>query len=644
VSSAGEWLHGKTSPLTHDAKGVFSGLEQGIPVTRYHSLAGAHVTLPKELEVTSWIAKADGSPGVIQGVRHKTLAIEGVQFHPESILTQSGRGMIRNFLLMQDGTWDQNSNSQPALKENDSTTPAPKKSNNILQRIYASRRAAVAAQREIPSQRMADLQAAYDLNAAPPQIPFVQRLKQSPFDLSLMAEIKRGSPSKGVFALDINAPVQAKKYALAGASTISVLTEPEWFKGSIDDLRAVRQVLNGMPNRPAILRKEFIFDEYQILEARLAGADTVLLIVKMLEDELLKRLYDYSLSLGMEPLVEVQNAEEMTRAVKLGSKVIGVNNRNLESFEVDLGTTGRLRSMVPESTIICALSGINTHDDVLSSKKDGVNAILVGESIMRAPDATKFISQLCSGTEPADPLPNKTKLKVKICGTRSAEAATQAVKSGADYVGICLVPGVKRCISDETALAISEAVHSFKTATADDAKDDSLSTVGATDFFSASPSRLKSNRPQLAGIFQNQPLSEVLDLQRRYNLDLVQLHGDEPIEWANLIPVPVIRCFKPGQIGVSIRGYHTIPLLDSGSGSGKLLDVSKVEEVLRKDSTLHVFLAGGLNPNNVAEAVKALGPLGDRVLGVDVSSGVEEDGKQSLQKIDAFVQNAKAIR
>lgn len=645
MKSAGEWLHGKTSPLTHDSKGVFAGLDQGIPVTRYHSLAGEHVTLPEDLEVSSWVARPDGSPGIIQGVRHKTLAIEGVQFHPESILTQSGRGMIRNFLLMQGGTWAKNSNIQPVIKANAAGSADGKpKANNILQQIYASRRSAVAAQREIPSQRMADLQAAYDLGAAPPQIPFINRLRQSPFDLSLMAEIKRGSPSKGIFALDINAPVQAKKYALAGASVISVLTEPEWFKGSIDDLRAVRQVLNGMPNRPAILRKEFIFDEYQILEARLAGADSVLLIVKMLDDDLLKRLYTYSQSLGMEPLVEVQNAEEMTRALALGSKAIGVNNRNLESFEVDLGTTGRLRSMVPENTIICALSGINTHDDVLSSQKDGVNAILVGESIMRAPDATKFISQLCSGSEPAEKPLKSDSLKVKICGTRSAEAALKAVESGADFVGICLVPGVKRCISPETAKAISEAVHSFNRPTATSVSDSSVSLQGATDYFSASAARLKSSRPKIVGIFQNQPLSEVLELQRAYDLDLVQLHGDEPIEWANLIPVPVIRCFKPGQVGIGLRGYHTIPLLDSGSGSGKLLDVSKVEQVLRQDPELRVFLAGGLNPDNVTEAVKALGPLGDRVIGVDVSSGVEEDGKQSLEKIKAFVDNAKSFR
>ncbi|KAL6851070.1 anthranilate synthase / indole-3-glycerol phosphate synthase [Amphichorda felina] len=644
VASAGEWLHGKTSPLTHDAKGVFSGLPQNVPVTRYHSLAGTPVSLPECLETTAWVSNPDGSPGVIQGVRHKTFTVEGVQFHPESILTQEGRTMIKNFLQVQGGTWEENERLHKAAPAQSTVTaPVKSKSNNILKQIYANRKAAVAAQKMIPSQRMEDLQAAYDLNAAPPLVPFVNRLRQTPFDVALMAEIKRGSPSKGIFALEINAPVQARKYALAGASVISVLTEPEWFKGSIEDLRAVRQVLNGMPNRPAILRKEFIFDEYQILEARLAGADTVLLIVKMLDTELLERLYKYSVSLGMEPLVEVQNAEEMSTAVKLGSKVIGVNNRNLESFEVDLKTTSRLRSMVPENVIICALSGINTYQDVLENKKDGVNAVLVGEAIMRSPDATQFISQLCSG-QPApvntDPAPS---LYVKICGTRSPEAATEAVESGADFVGICLVPGAKRCISHETALSISKAVHSYSSPLPSKA-DVPVPTAGATDFFSATSTRLVSSRPRLVGIFQNQPLHDVLEKQELYDLDMVQLHGDEPIEWSNLIPVPVIRCFKPGQVGVGIRGYHTVPLLDSGSGSGKLLDVSKVEEVLRNDPDLRVFLAGGLSPDNVAQAVKSLGKLGERVIGVDVSSGVEEDGKQSLKKITAFVNAAKEIR
>ncbi|KAK3374962.1 indole-3-glycerol phosphate synthase-domain-containing protein [Podospora didyma] len=647
VSFAGEILHGKTSPLSHDSKGVYAGLVQGLPVTRYHSLAGTHVTLPNTLEVTSWIANEDGSKGVIMGVRHKEYTIEGVQFHPESILSAEGGVMLKNFLKMQGGTWAENEQLQKSAQANGTSASADagKKpsggENNILQNIYAHRKVAVAAQKQVPSQRPSDLQAAYKLNLAPPQISLVDRLRQSPFDVALLAEIKRGSPSKGIFALDIDAPSQAHKYALAGASVISVLTEPEWFKGSIEDLRAVRQVLNGMANRPAVLRKEFIFEEYQILEARLAGADTVLLIVKMLETELLDRLYKYSLSLGMEPLVEVQNADEMAIAIKLGAKVIGVNNRNLESFEVDLGTTGRLRSMVPEDTFLCALSGINSHQDVLDCKKDGVNGILVGEAIMRAPDASQFIRQLCAGlTTPAPTLGPEPPL-VKICGTRSAEAATAAIKAGADFVGMILVPGTKRCVSHETALSISAAVHSAARTAAGEA---AMVPRTATDFFSLSGEGLRKRGPLLVGVFMNQPLEEVLEKQQLYNLDVVQLHGNEPVEWATLIPVPVIHKFGPGEPGLGLRGYHALPLLDSGAGSGKLLDFESVKSTLDGDENLRVMLAGGLTPDNVVDAVAALGPFSNRILGVECASGVEVDGTQSLEKIEAFVQAAKAIR
>ncbi|KAL2134269.1 hypothetical protein VTI74DRAFT_636 [Chaetomium olivicolor] len=649
VSFAGEILHGKTSPLSHDAKGVYAGLAQGLPVTRYHSLAGTHVTLPECLEVTSWISNGDGTKGVIMGVRHKEYTIEGVQFHPESILSADGRTMFKNFLHMQGGTWAENERLQKAAEASKAATitskrdekPASAPKNNILQKIYAHRRAAVAAQKQIPSQRPSDLQVAYDLNLAPPQISLVDRLRQSPFDVALMAEIKRGSPSKGIFALDIDAPSQARKYALAGASVISVLTEPEWFKGSIEDLRAVRQVLNAMPNRPAVLRKEFIFEEYQILEARLAGADTVLLIVKMLEVDVLERLYKYSLSLGMEPLVEVQNAEEMATAIKLGSKVIGVNNRNLENFEVDLGTTGRLRSMVPKGTFLCALSGINSHQDVLDCKRDNINGVLVGEAIMRAPDASKFIRELCAGPEASAPKLETEPLLVKICGTRTPEAATEAINAGADLIGMILVPGTKRCVSHDAALAISGAVHKLSLFTSSEAIN---VPAAATDFFTLSTELLRKKRPLLVGVFMNQPLEEVLEKQRLYNLDVVQLHGDEPLEWACLIPVPVIRKFKPGQVGVGVRGFHALPLLDSGAGSGQLLDVEGVKATLEGDRELSVFLAGGLEPDNVAEKVKALGPLAERVVGVDVSSGVEVDGKQNLERIRGFVKAAKAIR
>ncbi|CAN8096696.1 unnamed protein product [Discula destructiva] len=649
VSQTGEILHGKTSPLAHDSKGLYQGVAQGLPVTRYHSLAGTHVSLPPCLEVTSWITKDDGSQGVIMGIRHKEYTVEAVQFHPESILSADGRVMFKNFLLTQGGTWIESQQLQKNTVATTTTTTtngvqtktATPKNNNILKQIYDHRKVAVAAQKQIPSQRFEDLQAAYDLNCAPPQLPFVERLRQSPFDVSLMAEIKRASPSKGIFALDISAPTQAKKYALAGASVISVLTEPEWFKGSIEDLRAVRQVLNGMPNRPAILRKEFVFEEYQILEARLAGADTILLIVKMLDSELLERLYKYSISLGMEPLVEVQNAEEMTTAVKLGSKVIGVNNRNLETFEVDLGTTRSLRAMVPQETIICALSGINSHKDVQDCKNDGVNAVLVGEAIMRAPDASAFIRELCSGITAPPPKVETPPLIVKICGTRSAEAAAEAVKAGADMVGMILVPGTKRCVPHETALDISKAVRESRITTP--STSSSASSV-ATDFFSCARHIITGKGTLLVGVFMNQPLQQVLEKQKLYDLDVVQLHGQEPIEWAHLVPVPVIRKFRPGEPGLGTRGYHTVSLLDSGSGSGELLDLAAVRGDLEKDAELTVLFAGGLSPDNVARTVAAVGPLSTRILGVDVSSGVEENGKQSLEKIRAFIKAAKAIR
>ena len=345
VEVTGEILHGKTSPLRHDSKGLYNGLCQDLPVTRYHSLAGTHPSLPACLEVTSWIATGpDGGKGIIMGVRHKEYIVEGVQFHPESILTAEGRTMLRNFLQMRGGTWREDENYRRQTNHvglvnrscERSDTPmangisGPKSGNrekvSMLDEIFARSRKAVEVQKQIPSQRQSDLQASYNLNISPPQISFPDRLRSSPFTLSLMAEVKRASPSKGDIALHICAPEQARRYALAGASVISVLTEPDYFKGSIEDMRAVRQSLEAMPNRPAVLRKEFVFDVYQILEARLAGADTVLLIVKMLDETTLKRLYNYSQSLGMEPLVEVNTAEEMEVALRLGSQVIGVNN------------------------------------------------------------------------------------------------------------------------------------------------------------------------------------------------------------------------------------------------------------------------------------------------------------------------------
>ena len=658
----GEILHGKTSPLRHDSKGVYAGLPQDLPVTRYHSLAGTHATIPDCLEISSWIASGpDGGKGIIMGVRHKRLLVEGVQFHPESILTAEGRSMLKNFLRLKGGTWAENQavQKQEPLPTNPHVINGSKVVNDvprgealtrvqesILDEIFRHRTDAVEAQKLVPSFRPSDLQASYDLGLSPPQISFPDRLRSSPYSLALMAEIKRASPSKGEIAMSACAPAKARQYALAGASVISVLTEPEWFKGSLEDLRSVRQSLEGLPNRPAVLRKEFIFDEYQILEARLAGADAILLIVKMLSESTLTKLYRYSRKLGMEPLVEVNTIEEMDIATSLGAQIIGVNNRNLANFEVDLDTTSRLMEKVPKGTVVCALSGISAFDDVRAYKSNGVGAVLVGEALMRAADIGAFVSKLLDGTDRTNEASLKQTMLVKICGTRTPEIAREAIEAGADLIGIILVEGRKRYVQADTALAISKVVHqTTKPQYLQGFDSASLALSKAKDFFDHTTSFIRrTDRALLVGVFQNQPLNHILDQQKILGLDIVQLHGTEPIEWAHLIPVPVLRRFEPGDSGISKRGYHTLPLLDSAAGgTGQVVELNEVHESLEADPGLRIVLAGGLHAQNVGTILSQLQGQRSQVVAVDVSSGVEHDGAQNMHKIKEFIHAAKSI-
>ncbi|AQZ12688.1 TRP3 (YKL211C) [Zygosaccharomyces parabailii] len=389
VAYAGEIVHGKTSPVHHDNKGLFKGVPQGVSVTRYHSLAGSEATLPDVLEISARLEN-----GIIMGVRHQKYTVEGVQFHPESILTEEGHLMIRNMLRVTGGTWEENDcgeNAAVAIKMG---------GGSILDRIYAQRRKDVDHQSNIAGFTNRDLQANFDLGLAPPLQDFYQKLTSCKGKAAVLAEIKRASPSKGDICPDAISAQQALRYAKSGASTISVLTEPHWFKGHLQDLVNVRRALDvefhtKPTERPCVLRKEFVFCKYQILEARLAGADTVLLIVKMLPQEKLIELYQYAtLEMGFEPLVEVSSKSEMDRALQLGAKVIGVNNRDLHSFAVDLNTTSNLVSAVPKNILLIALSGITTSKDAEKYKKEGVHGFLVGEALMRSANPSTFIREL----------------------------------------------------------------------------------------------------------------------------------------------------------------------------------------------------------------------------------------------------------
>ncbi|MBS1252066.1 MAG: Indole-3-glycerol phosphate synthase [Anaerolineales bacterium] len=205
----------------------------------------------------------------------------------------------------------------------------------------------------------------------------------------LIAEVKRASPSKGVFVDDLNPTTLARTYLEHGASAISVLTDERFFQGSLDDLRQVREVAD-IP----VLRKDFIIDPYQILEARAAGADAVLLIVAILDDETLAKLQALAQILDMHALVEVHNEGELDRALEVGAPVIGINNRNLRDFTVDLGTTERLCRRLSSGTIVVAESGISTADDVRRLGDAGANAILVGEALVTAEDTAEKAREL----------------------------------------------------------------------------------------------------------------------------------------------------------------------------------------------------------------------------------------------------------
>jgi len=212
-------------------------------------------------------------------------------------------------------------------------------------------------------------------------------------DVRLVAEIKRASPSKGVIRADLDLRATVRGFAAGGAHVISVLTDEKFFGGTLDDLRETVAV-GGLP----VLRKDFLIDPYQIYEARAAGASSALLIVGILDDAQLVDYIALQRSLAMEPQVEVHDAAETDRALKAGARLIGINNRDLRTFHVDLATTERLRPLIPAECVVISESGIHTAADVNRLRACGVQAIHVGESLMTCPDPAAMIRCLLGRT------------------------------------------------------------------------------------------------------------------------------------------------------------------------------------------------------------------------------------------------------
>ena len=264
---------------------------------------------------------------------------------------------------------------------------------NVLAQIVAHKRAEIAAAR---CARPAE-QLVCELDLAPAPRDFVGALRaQAP--IGLIAEVKRASPSAGLIRVEFDPVEIARTYAAHGAACLSVLTDEKFFQGSLDDLRRVRAAVD-LP----VLRKDFVLDRYQLLEARAAGADCVLLIAECLDDTMLRDLHQYAGELGMQTLIELYEPENLERVLALSPPLIGVNNRNLKTMVTDLEHSIRLVVNVPPSVLFVSESGIRHHVDVVRLQNAGVRAILVGESLMRAAEVGAAVDALMRGSGAEEP-------------------------------------------------------------------------------------------------------------------------------------------------------------------------------------------------------------------------------------------------
>jgi len=415
----------------------------------------------------------------------------------------------------------------------------------------------------------------------------------------LIAEVKRASPSKGMLAPTFD-PVQlARTYEANGAAAISVLTEPHFFLGALEHLSTIKEAVT-IP----VLRKDFIVDDYQVYEARAWGADAILLICALLDDTQLRHLLSVAHTQRMRCLVEVHSAEEARRAVAAGAIIIGVNSRDLVTFQVNPHLVRELRQLIPADRVLVAESGIATAADARRLARSDVQAMLVGESLVVSKDIPAQMNTLLQGANAST--------QVKICGLRIPEHLHAAIDAGADMVGLIFYEPSPRYIEPQSARKL-------------------LETRDARQMAS-----------EVVGVFVNKDAAFINEVVEQVGLNVVQLHGNEPPEFCQRISRPVIKGLHLksnddlGKFAVYKETSWRV-LLDTPTsqwgGTGTTHDWNLARTVAQE---MPILLAGGLTPQNVAEAISHVHPWG-----VDVSSGVETTGQKDVEKIQTFIENVR---
>lgn len=458
----------------------------------------------------------------------------------------------------------------------------------ILDDIVAKTRIRVQKDKEIISEAQMMEQAEQTTGKLPP-FAFEQALKQK--DIGFICEVKKASPSKGVIAEDFPYVQIAKDYERSGAACISVLTEPDFFQGRNEYLTEIRQEVQ-IP----IIRKDFVIDAYQIYQAKVIGADAVLLISAILDTETIRQYIKICDGLGLSALVEAHDEEEIASAMDAGARLIGVNNRNLKNFTVDIHNSMNLRALVPEHILFVAESGIKTADDIRELRGAGVNGVLIGETLMRSTDKARILNQL-RGT------------KIKICGLKREEDIAAVNQWKPDYIGFVFAD-TKRKVTDQQAKQLKS---------------------------------LLSKDILAVGVFVNDTIEHIDSLCKEQVIDLVQLHGDEDETYISdlrkVVDCPIIRAIRVKdtldlQKGeTSSADYVLLDTYrkDAYGGTGETFDTGLIPEGYRP-----YFLAGGISADNVEEKIRSLRPYA-----VDVSSSVETNGFKDSEKIREIIEKVR---
>ena len=405
-------------------------------------------------------------------------------------------------------------------------------------------------------------------------------------DIAIIAEIKLASPTNPSLGSESDIIQRAIAYEKAGADAISFITEKHYFKGNT----TVISQLKSRVHIP-ILQKDFVIDPYQIYEAKMIGSDAILLIARLVDKNVLKDFVTISQKIGIEPIVEINDEEDLEKALGTNTSFIAVNARDLSTFTVDIPKACALVEKIPEKYIKLGFSGINSSVEVKRYKKAGAKGVLVGTSLMKAANIDNFIKSLN----------NVDDVKVKICGIRTYEAAQSAIDSGADYLGFNFVLKSRRYIEPKQALEILKEIR---------------------------------GKIQIVGIFQNADASEVREIAKLLKLDFVQLHGQEDSEYIKQIDSQVIKAINSSsEINDLSVDYFLLDRVQQGEGEMFNIDMAKA--IANK---YPVFLAGGLTPQNISSIVREVQPFA-----VDVAGGIESNGIEDIQKIKEFIENAKGV-